>query len=454
MRYFKPHPEQGKFIESCFNNRESWAFCGNRGGKTEGGAAATASMATGVKIGGVNSNWVHRGGSIHWVCSVSNEVQREVTQPKIIKWLPKDKIDKVTNIARGIIDFITLKDGSRIVFKNYEQGVDKFGGADVDSVWFDEEPPQDIYKESLMRTIDRAGHVFGTLTPVKGLTWIYKDIYKKRDVRNIFVFGWSMDDNPYISDKEKGAILAGLTEDERNIRQKGQFVALHGLVYPQFNREIHCRERFEIPEDWRKIIGLDPHLKKPMSAVWMTRAGYDHKYVKRGDWIVYREMRKSGVIPDVVAAINVASGRERIFTRIADPALNIKTDNFKGLDVFAEFAGQRFPLLPANKSVFPGIQQIRKLLEAKPPAFWVFDNCMGTVDEFEQYIFSDVGGDYTKNYSEKIRKQNDDYLDPIRYIINSGIKAVGRNGDSGFTNKYTYTESGRMVRKRGHNFVG
>jgi phage terminase large subunit-like protein len=37
-------------------------------------------------------------------------------------------------------------------------------------VWFDEEPPQDIYTEGLMRTMTTQGVVIATFTPLSGLT--------------------------------------------------------------------------------------------------------------------------------------------------------------------------------------------------------------------------------------------------------------------------------------------
>ena len=452
VRYFNPHEKQACFIESCFANRESWAFCGNRGGKTEAGAVVTATMATGVymnKVWGSRRDldyggWNFRAGGTHWVCSASNEVQREVTQPKLMRWLPKDSIEKVVNVARGVIDFIVLKTGNRIVFKQYEQDVDKFTGADVDSIWFDEEPPQDIYKESLMRTIDRGGHVFGTLTPVNGLTWIYNDVYEKADLRGIKIFNWDMDDNPFLSDKEKSAILAGLTDDERRIRKSGQFIALHGLVYPMFDEARHCIEPFMIPKHWRRVVAVDPHLKKPMAILWGALASEDFKGVKKGDWVIYQELIKGGAIPDVVAAIEVMNGRDRLYARVGDPVMNVKTDNFVGLDVFGEFASMGFPLLPANKNVSGGIMQIRELLAANPSQLWIFNNCINLIWQFKHYVYKDIGGDLTANYNEKIRKTDDDLLDCLRYMVNTGIKP-GKMGGDAMSWQNVYSPTGRLM---------
>ena len=35
----------------------------------------------------------------------------------------------------------------------------------------------DVYLECKMRVLDKCGQIFGTMTPLKGLTWVYNEIY-------------------------------------------------------------------------------------------------------------------------------------------------------------------------------------------------------------------------------------------------------------------------------------
>ncbi len=454
IRYFTPHPSQGRFIESCFNNKESWAFCGNRSGKTYAGAIATVSMALGIyplidtEGRKLNINWVHRKNSVHWVCSVSTKTQRTVIQPRILKFLPKRYIEKITYVMRGVIDDIQLTNGSTISFMNYTQDVDKFTGADVDSIWFDEEPRQDIYEESLIRTIDRGGHIFGTLTPVEGQDWIYRDVYEKRHENKIHVFNWSIDDNPFISQELKSEVLGRFRGQDLEIRQKGLFVELYGLIYPQYNEDIHFIDDFDIPSHWPKATATDPHLAKPITTVWMARAPEDYKGFLKGDYFVYRELSKEGIPSDVVMALKVATGNERLKGRLGDPSLNIRSENFPGLNTFDEYAQLGWPMLPANKSVMAGIDKIRDYLGSRPPKLYVFKSCPGTNYEFKHYKLKDISDDFSKNYSDRILKRNDDFLDPIRYIVNSPLLEIRRRLD--VTNAYEYTESGRIKRIRAY----
>ena len=55
-------------------------------------------------------------------------------------------------------------------FKTYDQGRTKWQGETLDFVWFDEEPPQDVYIEGLTRTNATGGMVYLTFTPLKGIS--------------------------------------------------------------------------------------------------------------------------------------------------------------------------------------------------------------------------------------------------------------------------------------------
>lgn len=434
--WYVPHDKQRAFHSSKARIRA--LFGGNRSGKTHAGCAEDALW---IKASQLYRNLKKRKGLKILVGSESNAYNRDILAPKLRSLIPKSLIVKEVRIQRSFLDYWDLADGGKIIFKNYEQTADKWAGDDYDLIHLDEEPPQDIWKECLLRVIDRGGEIILTMTPVNGLTWVYQDVYEKNGVDGIECFLMDMDENPYLAQADKDFVLANLTVAEKKIRKEGKFVALHGLVYPAFNEKKHVMTPFEIPAKWRKVASIDPHLKKPTSALWATVAGYNYGRVSKGDWVVYRELRRDGIIQDIVASIQVASGRERLFARIADPALNIKNDNITGVSPFDEFADAGFPLMPANKKVESGVYAVRELLDQNPPGLWIFDTCPGTIWEFRHYVYADIDTDKRKPYSEKIKKRDDDYMDCLRYIVNSGIRPV----QDGFRGEPTYSETGRYL---------
>ena len=175
------HHKQVEFHKCLKRNR--WVFGGNRTGKTECGAVETVYLARGIHPYRENKKDISC-----WVVSLSRQVQRDVAQEKILKYLRKSWIEKIVmqegrqdSPESGVIDFILVRNVfgglSKIGFRSCDQGREKFQGASLDFVWFDEEPPFDIYRECQMRIIDRKGEIFGTMTPLKGLTWVYSEIY-------------------------------------------------------------------------------------------------------------------------------------------------------------------------------------------------------------------------------------------------------------------------------------
>jgi phage terminase large subunit-like protein len=101
---------------------------------------------------------------------------------KAADYLPQSEIKRIEYIRGKIIKKIELKNGVTILFKSYEQGRDKFQGAGVRLIWFDEEPPQDIWDECFVRV--EAGQqldVILTMTAIKGMTWVYNRIYLDTD---------------------------------------------------------------------------------------------------------------------------------------------------------------------------------------------------------------------------------------------------------------------------------
>ena len=121
--------------------------------------------------------------------------------------------------SSGVIDKIYIKNVfggiSVLGFKSCDQGREKFQGTSLDFVWFDEEPPYDIYLECKMRVLDRCGEIFGTMTPLKGLTWVYDEIYlNKKNDKEVWYENISWQDNPFLNQKEIEKLTSEMSKDE------------------------------------------------------------------------------------------------------------------------------------------------------------------------------------------------------------------------------------------------
>ncbi|MDD4815881.1 MAG: terminase family protein, partial [Clostridia bacterium] len=267
------HKKQIQFHKT--KNRNRWVFGGNRSGKTECGAVECVWLARGIHPFKENKKNVSG-----WVVSLSHQVQRDVAQSKILFYLQPEWIVETVMIEgrkssadNGIIDYILIKNvfggQSKIAFKSCDQGREKFQGTSLDFVWFDEEPPKDIYKECRMRVLDKCGEIFGTMTPLKGLTWVYNEIYLNEnndsEVWSVFM-EWN--DNPFLNKNEIELLTKTLSEEELQSRRYGKFVNNGGQVYCEFDENVNVITPFDVPHEWYEKISIDPGLKNPLSAHW------------------------------------------------------------------------------------------------------------------------------------------------------------------------------------------
>lgn len=63
---------------------------------------------------------------------------------------------------------------STCTIKSYDQRRESFQGTAKHGVWLDEEPPQDVYSECLLRTLTTGGILLCTFTPLMGVSEVVK----------------------------------------------------------------------------------------------------------------------------------------------------------------------------------------------------------------------------------------------------------------------------------------
>lgn len=190
--------------------------------------------------------------------------------------IPQKLIVKATN-SRGVanaLDNIIVRHvsggDSYCGFKSYDQGREKWQGPTLDGIWFDEEPPQDIYTEGLTRTNVGMGMTMITFTPLKGMSDVVKRFLIDKP-NGTTVIQMTIDDVEHYSQEERDAIIASYPEFEREARSKGIPTMGSGRVFPLPEDFIKV-EPFPIPEHWVQICGIDFGWDHPSAA---TRLAWD-----------------------------------------------------------------------------------------------------------------------------------------------------------------------------------
>ncbi len=410
------HQKQLNFHRCQKKNR--WVFGGNRSGKTECGAVESIYLARGIHPYRQNRNNV-----FGWVVSLSTQVQRDVAQSKILHYLNPSWIENVTmlsgkkdSLEYGIIDQIMIKNvfgGTSVIgFKSCDQGREKFQGSSLDFVWFDEEPPKDIYDECRMRVLDKRGDIFGTMTPLKGLTFIYDEIYlNSGNSKEVWYEFMEWADNPYLNSEEVESLSTSLSLDQLESRRYGRFKSSTGLVYPEFDENIHVIDGFNIPTEWYDNISIDPGLNNPLSAHWYAVDFDQNVYViaehfEAGKDIYYHSEK----IKEICSRLNWKGNRFNQIEALIDSAANQKTlASLKSVsELFYDYGIAVNPKV--NKDLFSGIQRVKQYLnrDNKMPNIYIFKSCVNLIRELKSYWWGE---------NDTPKKYDDHALDELRYYL-------------------------------------
>ncbi len=410
------HKKQLEFHKCMKKNR--WVFGGNRSGKTECGAVETVYLARGIHPYRENKP------ISCWVVSLSKQVQRDVAQNKVLHYLRKDWIEAIVMASgrsdsadNGVIDFILVRNVfgslSRIGFKSCDQGREKFQGSSLDFVWFDEEPPFDIYQECRMRVLDKKGEIFGTMTPLKGLTWVYNEIYLNcNHDKNIWHTQIEWADNPFLDKDEIEAMTKSMSQEELESRRFGKFMMCGGMVYNEFDESIHVIDPFDVPKEWYDNISIDPGLNNPLSCHWYARDYDGNVYViaehfEKGKDVNYHSQR----IKEISKRLDWHYYNGKLRALIDSAAMQRTLASSKSVvELFAENDILVNPKV--NKDMFSGINRVKRFLKDGEgvPHLFIFKNCVKLIEEIKSYWWGE---------QDLPIKKDDHCLDEMRYYLMS-----------------------------------
>jgi phage terminase large subunit-like protein len=238
------HVKQEKALQSKAKHR--WLFWGNQVGKTTLGAVDLALLCLG------RHPYLQRWEPpiTAWASALTWELWEKILLPELLTWIPKDRIIDAPrphqkSTKRDIL--IRADNGkiSRITGKAAEQGADKYQSARVHAVWLDEEHPEAVWDEMQPRLLRHGGITLATMTPLKGLTWVYHRVYEPwkagtTDPNKHFISHAGLADNPSVKQEEIDSLSDELKHNPAQLaaRLHGHFVRPTGLVLP-FDTEKH-----------------------------------------------------------------------------------------------------------------------------------------------------------------------------------------------------------------------
>jgi phage terminase large subunit-like protein len=288
---------------------------------------------------------------------------------------------------------------SLLRFKYYAQGRRKWQGPPVDGVWFDEEPPEDIYDEGLARTIATGGMAAMTFTPLQGMSsvvlrFLGKDATADRSDTNM-----TIDDAEHIPVEERARIIASFPAHEREARAKGIPTLGSGLIFPIVEETIIVAP-FKVPDYWPQIGGLDFGYDHPT-------AGAKLAWDKDNDTIyVVAEYRVSEATPLIHAGALKPWGKWIPWSWPHDG----NNDTAAGEALSRQYKAHGLKVLPSHATHESGGNSVEagvmEMLERMQTGRWkVFSTCQMWLEERRLY--------HRKN--GLIVKERDDLISASRY---------------------------------------
>lgn len=425
---YQPHPKQVSFHES----REPLkAFLGgNRSGKTTAGILDDLIQC--VDEGVLPDHLLrYKKWQPPFYCRIivpdfTSTLEGVIFQ-KLREWSPKsqlvgDRFDKAYEKSTRKLSF---KNGSTIDFLTFEQDLDKFGGAAKHRIHYDEEPPKDIRRESMMRLIDYGGDELFTMTPLHGMSWMYDEIWEpwtKGKLSESTLVLVDMDDNPYLDSRTKTRALAGLTKEEKEARKSGKFVHFAGMIYDEFSRNFHViPEVSEVPPVAKIFKGIDPGMRHMAALLWayltpedvlvvfdeLALQGHNIAQVCEAAKLVdqkWGQHAESGAIIPVQAEWNVI-----------DPAARNVMHNTGRSDQM-EYTKNGIVTILGQNSKTAGISAVKQRLQTR--RLLITANCQQTIDQFRKYRWKTQTRSEDDPKEEPVKK-DDHLLDALRYIVMS-----------------------------------
>lgn len=345
--------------------------------------------------------------------------------PLLRQWVPKDLLidssfDKSYSKQNSRL---TLVNGSTIEIMTHEMDVEAFAGVPRHWTWFDEECPQAIFDECMMRLLDYDGYWWMTMTPLLGLTWVHSEFleHPKKDVFVIFVDSY---DNPHLPKEALDDIFEGMSTDEIAQRRFGQFKPKGGLIYPEFSQE-------HIIED----INLDDYLDDPS---WKVLVSMDHGYNNPSAWlfalydqgedelIIFHEIyQRETIISDLAELVRLYLHKHRItpYFIVGDKAI-LQRNATTGKSIRSEYAENRIHIGLSDNSVSVGIDAVSDMLKIRQgiqaPKLLVTENCENLINELKKYEWATFQSNRTadrNNRKEEPKKKDDHACDALRYLV-------------------------------------
>lgn len=306
----------------------------------------------------------------------------------------------------------------------YEQDPREFEGVTLGWAWFDEPPPEAIFKATVSR-MRKGGIIIITATPLAGSAYLY-DAFAKGNYKVEVTAeegGVAIQYERKVAYIEAGIesackthgvrghlehehimnIISEYSEEEKQARIYGKFQHLVGLVFKRWNRKIHVVKPFALnPADYVVWHALDPHPRTKDAGLWVAIDRKGRKFVVDELWVKPENGTK-----ELAYLLQNKHSQYRVVKQIIDPSASIVnqhdqdgkslTDRLNDLGCAYEDATKERTL--SNQRIMDAMTYQRlddgEFIQA--PELYVFENCQQLIWEIEHWRWQELKGRSAEN---------------------------------------------------------
>jgi phage terminase large subunit len=386
---YEPHPKQREFHKCPAKYR---AFVGGVGsGKTYASVNEALYQA------------LAQPGSLGVMVAPTFPMVRDVTLRTFLAICPEELIAYSSQTKM----LWRLPNGSEILFRSADKP-ERLRGLTI--AWFgideaaytDEKTFQILQGRLRQRGYRHRGWV--TTSP-KGKNWIHK-YFVEKDGPDYALIRCSSRENPHLPPGFVEDLEASYTGVFARQEIEGEFVAVEGLVYSDFRRDVHVSP---VPDGkmFKEVVaGVDWGFTNPAAILVVGVDGDDRAWV-------LEEFYERRVLQDSLAAVALRFMAQYGITAFyCDPS----EPGF-----IADFVQRGLPAVPGNNDLVPGIAEVSSRLAVQAdglPRLFVAPECVHTIVEFEQYRYKE---DRKGAPGEAPMKAFDHAMDALRYCV-MGLK--------------------------------
>jgi len=337
----------------------------------------------------------------------------------IARYWAGDRVLELCDLTTGKFGAVTASDHekmhSRIILRTAESeaGMQSASGK---AAWLDEPGlyKASVYKDIRGRLSLAAGPILGTTTPYE-MNWLKKEIYDpwEKGDPEIDVINFVSTVNPLFSQAEYDSLERTMQPYQFALDYKGSFGRPPAAIYEDFVDALredggHKVRRFIIPQEWPRMVAVDPGIVNP-GKIWVAHdVVKDEFYIYRAEKGGIRRDAKQHARDDVKTA---KEGSERVIWW----AVGAKSEKYWREDYTSE--GAKPCREPDSMDVEEGIDRMTRLI--KQHRLFIMDDLRPLIDEMMSYSREIKNGEVTKNIKDKATFH---LMDACRYFAMQVVK--------------------------------